>query len=118
MTFVETLRCSKDPLSTLSLYEQRLSRRFLQTLKKLHQMQKERRALEQEQLKQLYMMSLHHPEPETLEPSQFGFVCSSAEWKMFYKRIQKLTPPPKSPNGNSGYKSRNQSGRPLTGRAA
>jgi hypothetical protein len=37
-------------------------------------MQKERRALEQEQLKQLYMMSLHHPNPETLEPSEFGFV--------------------------------------------
>jgi hypothetical protein len=36
MTFVETLRCSKDPLATLSLYEQRLSRRFLQTLNKLH----------------------------------------------------------------------------------
>jgi phosphatidylinositol kinase/protein kinase (PI-3 family) len=118
MTFVETLRSSKDPLATLSLYEQRLSRRFLQTLNKLHQMQKERKALEQEQLKQLYMMSLHHPEPETLEPSEFGFVCSSAEWKMFYKRIQLLTPPPKSPNGNTGYKNRSQSGRQLTRRAA
>jgi hypothetical protein len=118
MTFVETLCQSKDPLATLSLYEQRLSRRFLQTLNKLHQMQKERKALEQEQLKQLYMMSLHHPEPETLEPSEFGFVCSSAEWKMFYKRIQMLTPPPKSPNGNTGYKNRSQSGRRLTRRAA
>ena len=118
MTFVETLRCSKDPLATLSLYEQRLSRRFLQTLNKLHQMQKERRALEQEQLKQLYMISLHHPEPETLEPGEFGFVCSSAEWKMFYKRIQMLTPPSKSPNGNAGYKNRSQSGRSFTRRAA
>jgi hypothetical protein len=118
MTFVETLRCSKDPLATLSLYEQRLSRRFLQTLNKLHQMQKERRALEQEQLKQLYMMSLHHPDPEALDPAEFGFVCSSAEWKMFYKRIQMLTPPPKSPNGNSGYKNRSQSGRPFIRRAA
>jgi hypothetical protein len=118
MTFVEPLCCSKDPLATLSLYEQRLSRRFLQTLNKLHQMQKERRALAQEQLKQLYMMSLHHPEPETLEPSEFGFVCSSAEWKMFYKRIQMLTPPPKSPNGNTGYKNRSQSGRSFTRRAA
>jgi hypothetical protein len=118
MTFVETLRCSKDPLATLSLYEQRLSRRFLQTLNKLHQMQKERKALEQEQLKQLYMMSLHHPDPEALDPAEFGFVCSSAEWKMFYKRIQMLTPPPKSPNGNTGYKNRSQSGRRLTRRAA
>jgi hypothetical protein len=118
MTFVETVRCSKDPLAMLSLYEQRLSRRFLQTLDKSHQMQKERKALEQEQLKQLYMMSLHHPEPETLEPSEFGFVCSSAEWKMFYKRIQMLTPPPKSPNGNTGYKNRSQPGRQLTRRAA
>jgi hypothetical protein len=118
MTFVETLRCSKDPLATLSLYEQRLSRRFLQTLNKLHQMQKERKALEQGQLKQLYMMSLHHPEPETIEPSEFGFVCSSAEWKMFYKRIQMLTPPPKTPNGNTGYKNRSQPSRSFTRRAA
>jgi hypothetical protein len=118
MTFVETLRCSKDPLATLSLYEQRLSRRFLLTLNKLHQMQKERKALEQEQLKQLYMMSLHHPEPETLDPAEFGFVCSSAEWKMFYKRIQMLTPPPKTPNGNTGYKNRSQSGRQFSRRAA
>jgi hypothetical protein len=118
MTFVETLRCSKDPLATLSLYEQRLSRRFLQTLNKLHQMQKERRALEQEQLKQLYMMSLHHPDPEALDPAEFGFVCSSAEWKMFYKRIQMLTPPPKSPNGNSGYKNRSQANNKFTRRAA
>jgi hypothetical protein len=118
MTFVETLRCSKDPLSTLSLYEQRLSRRFLQKLNKLHQMQKERRALEQEQLKQLYMMSLHHPEAETLEPAEFGFVCSSAEWKMFYKRVQLLTPPSKSPNGNTGHKNRSQSSRQVTRRAA
>jgi hypothetical protein len=118
MTFVETLRCSKDPLATLSLYEQRLSRRFLQTLNKLHQMQKERKELEQEQLKQLYMMSLHHPEPETLEPAEFGFVCSNAEWKMFYKRIQLLTPPSKSPNGNTGYKNRGQSGRQFNRRAA
>jgi hypothetical protein len=118
MTFVETLRCSKDPLATLSLYEQRLSRRFLQTLNKLHHMQKERRALEEEQLKQLYMMSLHHPDPETLEPTEFGFVCSRAEWKMFYKRIQMLTPPPKSPNGNTGYKNGSQTGHQLTRRAA
>jgi hypothetical protein len=118
MTFVETLRCAKDPLATLSLYEQRLSRRFLQTLNKLHQMQKERKALEQEQLKQLYMMSLHHPEPEAIEPAQFGFVCSSVEWKMFYKRIQMLTPPPKTPNGNAGYKNRSQSGRQFARRAA
>jgi hypothetical protein len=118
MTFVETLRSSKDPLATLSLYEQRLSRRFLQTLNKLHQMQKERKALEQEQLKHLYMMSIHHPEPETLDPSEFGFVCSSAEWRMFYKRIQMLTPPPKSPNGNSGYKNRSQFGSSQSRRAA
>jgi hypothetical protein len=77
-----------------------------------------RKALEQEQLKQLYMMSLHHPDPEKLEPSEFGFVCSSAEWKMFYKRIQMLTPPSKSPNGNTGHKNRSQSGHQFTRRVA
>jgi hypothetical protein len=34
-TFADTLRRSKDPIATITLYEQRLSRRLLQTLKQL-----------------------------------------------------------------------------------
>jgi hypothetical protein len=37
---------------------------------------------------------------------------------MFYKRIQMLTPPPKTPNGNTGYKNRSQPSRSFTRRAA
>jgi hypothetical protein len=42
----ETIRNSPDTLKTLSIYEQRISRRFQQTLKQLLAMQADRRAQE------------------------------------------------------------------------
>jgi hypothetical protein len=87
LTFAETLRRSKDPLALLTLYESRLSRRFLQTLKQLREIQAERRALEQKQLKEMYDIAEQHPaHAATLEPAWFGFVCSNRDWKLFYKR--------------------------------
>ena len=87
LAFAETLRRSKDPLATLTIYEQRLSRRFLQTLKQLQAMQAERRALEQQQLDEIYIIARQHPsEAETIEPADFGFVCSTSDWKQYLKR--------------------------------
>ncbi len=78
LTFAQTLRRSKDPIATITLYEQRLSRRFLQTLKQLREMQAERRALEQQQLDEMYIIARLHPsEAETIEPAHLGFVCST-----------------------------------------
>jgi hypothetical protein len=87
LTFADTLRRSKDPIATLTTYEQRLSRRLLQTLKQLREIQAERRELEQEQLEELYAIVSSHPsEINTIEPQQLGFVCSTRDWRLYLKR--------------------------------
>jgi hypothetical protein len=87
LTFAETLRRSKDPLATLTTYEQRLSRRLLQTLKQLEHMQEVRREREQQQLTDLFEMARRHPDAfEHLEPAKFGFVCSNRDWELYAKR--------------------------------
>ena len=87
LTFADTLRRSKDPMATLTIYEQRLSRRLLQTLKQLREMQSERRELEQEQLDEMWsIVSLHPSELDTIEPAQLGFVCSAGDWRNYIKR--------------------------------
>jgi hypothetical protein len=86
-TFAETLCRAKDPLATITIYEQRLSRRFLQTLKQLREIQAERRALEQQQLEDLYEIATHHAnEIGNVEPAQLGFVCSNRDWRNYYTR--------------------------------
>ena len=87
LAFAETMRRSKDPLNTLSTYESRLSRRFLQTLKQLREMQAERREREAQELEQLFQIACRHPdEIENIEPNQFGFVCSTRDWRLYFKR--------------------------------
>ncbi|MGA8596403.1 MAG: hypothetical protein WB676_16960 [Bryobacteraceae bacterium] len=101
LAFAETMRRSKDPLNTLSTYESRLSRRFLQTLKQLRQahrrlvplcafltmVQAERREREAQELEQLFQIACRHPdEIENIEPNQFGFVCSTRDWRLYFKR--------------------------------
>jgi hypothetical protein len=98
LAFAETLRRSKDPLALLTLYEGRLSRRLLQTLKQLREIQAERRALEQQQLQELYLIATANPElAGTLDPSELGFVCSAADWRRFYRRKQLLKHLPGGP---------------------
>jgi len=87
LTFADTLRRSKDPVATLTIYEQRLSRRLLQTLKQLREMQAERRELEQDQLDEMWSIVSSHPsELDTIEPAQLGFVCSTRAWRLYVKR--------------------------------
>ena len=87
LTFADTLRRSKDPVATITIYEQRLSRRLLQTLNQLRDMQAERRKLEQEQLDEMWaIVSLHPTELDTIEPAQLGFVCSKRDWRNYIKR--------------------------------
>jgi hypothetical protein len=89
LAFAETFRRSKDPLALLTLYESRLSRRLLQTLKQLREIQSERRALEQQQLEELYLIAATNPDlAKTIEPSALGFVCSASDWRHFYRRKQ------------------------------
>ena len=93
LTLVETFRRSKDPLALLAIYEQRLNRRFLQTLKQLREIQAERRELEQQQLAQMYSIALQHPQQaRRIVPADLGFVCSNHDWALFRARQDLLGP--------------------------
>jgi hypothetical protein len=94
LAFAETMRRSKDPLNTLSTYESRLSRRFLQTLKQLREIQADRREREAEELHLMFEIAYQHPDQvENMEPSHFGFVCSTHDWKLYFKRRAAMIPP-------------------------
>jgi hypothetical protein len=93
LAFAETLRKSPDPLKNLSIYEQRLSRRFLQTLKQLREMQAERRALEQHHIASMANLAIDYRRRgvsqqviENLDPAAFGFVCSKHSWQLYSRR--------------------------------
>ncbi len=87
LTMAETLRQAANPLALLTLYESRLNRRFLQTLKQLRDIQKDRKQQEQQELEELHLISCNHPQlEEKLEPAQFGFVCSNDTWQRFRQR--------------------------------
>jgi hypothetical protein len=87
LAFAETFRRSKDPLNTLSTYEQRLSRRLLQTLKQLREMQAERREREAQELEEMFQMACQHPDDiENIQPEHFGFVCLNRDWTHYLKR--------------------------------
>jgi hypothetical protein len=101
LAMAETLRTNANPIATLSLYEQRLHRRFSQTLKQLREIQAERRALEQEQLKELCLIAASHPEEiENITPERVGFVCSNRDWSFFWKRMLLQNAPPNSINAH------------------
>jgi hypothetical protein len=93
LVFAETLRNSPDPLKTLSLYEQRLARRFAQTLKQFREMQAERRAQEQKDLQQLSNLASRYraegassEDIENINPTELGFVCSKRSWDLYCRR--------------------------------
>jgi hypothetical protein len=99
LAMAETLRSNSNPIATLSLYEQRINRRFQQTLKQLREIQAERRSLEQTQLKELCLIAASHPEEiENITPERVGFVCSSRDFAFFWKRMLLQNAPPNSIN--------------------
>jgi hypothetical protein len=83
----ETLRRSKDPLLTLSIYEQRLMRQYEKTLKMLREVQAERKAQEAREQEAIYEVGMCHlVAGKEFSPAQFGFVCSTAEAEEIVKR--------------------------------
>jgi hypothetical protein len=109
LTMAETLRRSGDPLALLTLYEARLNRRFLQTLKQLRDIQADRRQREQTELAEMAQVAAAHPQlAEKIEPTQFGFVCSTAQWQLYRLRRQLLPLAPTTPSPSR------KTGRPLT----
>jgi hypothetical protein len=103
LAFAETIRKSPDPLKTLSLYEQRISRRFQQTLKQLTAMQADRRAQEKEDLAKLAHLSLDYQGRgasreaiDNIDPTELGFVCSQHTWQLYRRRQLLPTAVPKT----------------------
>jgi hypothetical protein len=103
LAFAETLRKSADPLKLLSIYEQRLSRRFNQTLKQLLEMQAGRRTREKEELKKLDHLAIDyscrgasHEAIDNIDPTELGFVCSQHTWQIHRRRTLLPTAAPKT----------------------
>src|SRR6185437_12626204 len=70
--FAETVRRSKDPLLTLSIYEQRLMRQYEKVLKMLRELQADRKAQEAREQEELYQVAVCHlVADKPFEPSQF-----------------------------------------------
>ncbi len=83
----ETLRRSKDPLLTLSIYEQRLMRQYEKVLKMLREVQAERKAQEAREQEAIYGVGMCHlVAGKEFSPAEFGFVCSKAEAEALVKR--------------------------------
>ena len=83
----ETLRRSKDPLLTLSIYEQRLMRQYEKALKMLREVQAERKAQETREQEAIYEVGMCHlVAGKEFSPAEFGFVCSKAEAESLVKR--------------------------------
>jgi alkyl hydroperoxide reductase subunit AhpC len=83
----ETLRRSKDPLLTISIYEQRLMRQYEKVLKMLREVQAERKAQEAREQEKIYEVGMCHlVAGKEFHPAEFGFVCSSAEAEAIVKR--------------------------------
>jgi hypothetical protein len=102
LTMAETLRRSANPLSLLTVYESRLNRRFLQTLRQLRDMEADRNQQEQRELTELAQIAAAHPQvAEKMNPTHFGFVCSNTQWQLFWQRRQ-LLPLGPAPSGKTG----------------
>jgi hypothetical protein len=103
LAFAETIRNSPDPLKTLSIYEQRIARRFAQTLKQLRDMQADRRAREKEDLEKLTHLALDYQyrgasrqDIDNIDPTDLGFVCSKHNWELFRRRDRLPSAAPKT----------------------
>ena len=81
------LHRSKDPILTLSIYEQRLMRQYQRTLNTLLDLQANRKAEEHQQQTDLYAVARCHAIAKVpFNPAEFGFVHSQAEVHDLIKR--------------------------------
>ncbi len=85
--FADTIRRSKDPLLTLSIYEQRLMRQYERTVRMLRDLQTARKSEEQRREADLYAVAVCHATANVpFKPAEFGFVCSEDEIGNVIKR--------------------------------
>jgi len=83
----EMLRRSRDPIATLSTYEQRLMRQYERMLKALLEIQADRKAEERKNEADLYAIARCHLSAKVpFKPAEFGFVCADDEIQDFVRR--------------------------------
>jgi hypothetical protein len=83
----DVLHRSKDPILTLSIYEQRLMRQYQRILATLLDLQSSRKAVEGDQRADLYAIARCHAIAKVpFNPGEFGFVHSDAEVRDLIKR--------------------------------
>src|SRR6266404_1329943 len=91
LVIIEAMREQSRPLAVLGLHTARLSRHFKETLKQLKDAQKERGAIEARHLAEaaaLFQMDQKQGLP--YNPSEDGFVFSTAEIQTFIRRRDRL----------------------------
>jgi hypothetical protein len=77
MSIAAALESNSKALANLSMHSQRLSRQFERTVAQLRELQKSRRAQEEQQLENLVdIMEMYQAKGEAYEPSKDGFVFS------------------------------------------
>ncbi len=80
MSIAAALESQSKALANLSMHSQRLSRQFERTVIRLRDLQKSRRALQEQQLDDvLNIMEMVDSKGETYDPAADGFVFSEAQ---------------------------------------
>ena len=80
MSIAAALETHSKALANLSMHSQRLSRQFERTVAQLRELQKSRRADQEQQLENLLdIMEMYQAKGETYEPSKDGFVFSQGQ---------------------------------------
>ncbi|HTA69523.1 MAG TPA: hypothetical protein VK776_14635 [Bryobacteraceae bacterium] len=91
VTLSQVFHLRSQSLTNISLYEQRLARFFDRTLKQLHEIQAERFEHERRQIDDAAeIFEMHRDRNLPYDPTQDGFVFSTAEIQAFIQRRDRL----------------------------
>src|ERR1700736_6397974 len=91
LVIIEAMREQCRPLAVLGLHTARLSRHFKETLKQLNDTQEKRRATEASQLSEAAgLLQMDQKQGLPYNPSEDGFVFSTAEIQTFIRRRDRL----------------------------
>ena len=91
LALAQTFLHQSQALANISLYEQRLARLFDRTLQQLHDVQAERREQDRRQMNDAaQLLEMHQERDLPYDPTQDGFVFSTAEIQTFTRRRDRL----------------------------
>jgi len=91
LVIIEAMREQTRALNSISVHGERLSRQLERTLKQLQNLQSQRRATEATQLSEAAsLLQMHQKQGVPYQPSEDGFVFSTAEIETFIRRRDRL----------------------------